>query len=108
MAREDGTWWDTVAHTCSPYTWEAEAGSCKFWVSWVRGKIMSQNLLLTDRRSSVLGGVALQGAPGILGMYVWEVRNALSTVISPGLCHCVTSFQAKHCRHMGQLVSDSG
>lgn len=37
----------------------------------------------------MLGGVALQGAPGILGMYVWEVRNALSTVISVTL-GCVT------------------
>lgn len=55
VAREDGTWWDTVDHTCSPYTWEAEAGSCKFWVSWAHGEIMPQNLLLTDGSSSVLG-----------------------------------------------------
>lgn len=48
-------WLDTVAHACRPYTWEAEAGSCKFWVSWAHGEIMPQNLLLTDGKSSVLG-----------------------------------------------------
>lgn len=43
---------DTVAHA---YTWEAGAGSCKFWVSWAHGEIMPQNLLLTDGKSSVPG-----------------------------------------------------